>query len=41
MHAAPRILIVDDVIENVAVLGETLSDAFEIDKDGFLVPRTD
>ncbi|MEN9317229.1 MAG: hypothetical protein RIS35_3622 [Pseudomonadota bacterium] len=30
MHAAPRVLIVDDVIENVAVLGETLSDAFEI-----------
>ena len=30
MHAAPRILIVDDVIENVAVLGETLAESFEI-----------
>ena len=30
MHTAPRILIVDDVVENVAVLGETLADTFEI-----------
>jgi signal transduction histidine kinase len=30
MRPSPRILIIDDVLENVAVLGETLSDPYEI-----------